>query len=58
METHNLNLKTQNYNLKLKTDTMIRTYKFALKIINFIDSLPKSFKFYVFSFKLTSIRTQ
>ena len=32
----------QNCNLKLKTDIKLRTYKFSLAIIRFINDLPKS----------------
>ncbi|MCP2521106.1 four helix bundle protein, partial [SCandidatus Aminicenantes bacterium Aminicenantia_JdfR_composite] len=31
----------KNYNEKLKTDLKERAYQYALKIIDFIDNLPK-----------------
>jgi len=37
----NLKLKMQNQNLKLKTDLKHRAYQYSIKIIEFLDTLPK-----------------
>jgi four helix bundle protein len=37
----NSNLKTQNDNSKLKADLKVRSYRFALSIIDYLDQLSK-----------------
>ncbi|MHC4656317.1 MAG: four helix bundle protein [Planctomycetota bacterium] len=37
----NLKLEMQNQNLKLKTDLKHRAYQYSIKIIEFLDTLPK-----------------
>ena len=43
METQNKKHKTQNYNLKPKTDLRQRAYRYSLNLIQFIDKLSKDF---------------
>lgn len=48
MLTQNSNRKTQNYNSNLKSnDVKIRSYKFSLEIIKFVNNLPNKRAFWV-----------
>src|SRR3989344_4115343 len=47
MLSQNSNVKTQNYNSNLKSnDVKIRSYKFSLDIIKFVNSLPNKRAFW------------
>lgn len=41
------NLKTQNQNLKLKSNVRYRAFQFSLKIIKFAANLPKKQPFFI-----------
>lgn len=40
IKAQNLNLRTQNHNLKLKSNLRQRSYGFSLEIIHFVNQLP------------------
>jgi four helix bundle protein len=50
--SQNSNLKTQNQNLKLKTDLRNRCYNYSVRIIRFIASFPEKRLYWVISDQL------
>jgi four helix bundle protein len=42
IESQKLKVKSQNCNLKFKTDLRARSYSFALSIIKYVDAIPRS----------------
>lgn len=51
------NLKTQNQNLKLKSNIRYRAFQFSLTIIKFISDLPKKQPFFIINDQLLRCST-
>lgn len=57
METQSLKLKTQNYNLNLKTNLRYRSFQLSLAIIRFIRLLPNQKIFWIITDQLLRCAT-
>lgn len=57
MQTNNLDLKTKNHNLNLKSDLKYRTYNFSLEIIRLVNSFPNGRVYWVISDQLLRAAT-
>jgi four helix bundle protein len=53
----NLKLKMQNHNLKLKADLKTRSYKYAIRIVEFIDEFPNDMSTHVIAKQLIRAAT-
>jgi len=57
MKVQNSKVKSQSYSVKLKTGTETRTYSFALKIIKFVDCLPRDMSAHIIAKQLLRAAT-
>ncbi len=56
-QSQNSNLKSQNHNSKFKTDLKVRSYKYSIEIIKFLETLPEKKVYWVISDQLLRLAT-